>query len=513
MHFDLEKAETAIAYKLLAATVTPRPIAWVTTLDSEGHINAAPYSFFNAMGSNPPTIAIGLLHEPGRGFKDTARNIMENGQFVVNLVPASLGEAMNLTAVDAPAGMDELKLAGLETAASQKIAPPRIAASPVALECVNLSTVVTGPNQTIVIGRVVSVYVDDKHVINAERGHVDNRSLDLIGRSFGSEYVYTRDRFDMDRPNWANWIREKAPEIDRADGAKLISGRAIPRIAWRHLSRDELDLQHSPSRFSKDPWGVLARHEKDTAALDNSPNLVVRRDIRYGKRPRASLDLTSPKGAAKAPCLAFIHGGFWQEGSKAGSGFAAAGMTEMGWATASIGYTLTPQVGLDEILAEIAAAIRHLHANAANLGIDAGRIVLAGHSAGAHLAASILAGLAGGDVAGMIAGCLLISGVYDLEPVAASCVNDLAGIAPSQVKTLSPLLYEPRNDVPLLCLVGADEPSMFREQTQALEEAWKPDLSSIATSIEPARDHFDILDELINPESAARRFIASFSAR
>jgi len=208
MRFDLEKLETAIAYKLLAATVMPRPIAWVTTQDAEGRVNAAPYSFFNAMGSNPPTVALGLLSDPARGFKDTAGNIMATGEFVVNLVPFALVEQMNVTAVDAPRGMDELKLAGLDTAPSAHVAPPRIAQSPVAFECRNLSTVVTGPNQSVVIGRVLAVHIDDAFVLDAARGHVDTPGLDLVARSYGSEYIRSRDRFDLERPTWERWIAE-----------------------------------------------------------------------------------------------------------------------------------------------------------------------------------------------------------------------------------------------------------------------------------------------------------------
>ena len=115
MYWDLEQVSEPIAYKLVAATVMPRPIAWVVTQDAAGRTNAAPYSFFNVMGSAPPTVVLGLMGDAARGFKDTASNIMATGEFVVNLVPERLVQAMNITAVDAPAGVDELALAGLET--------------------------------------------------------------------------------------------------------------------------------------------------------------------------------------------------------------------------------------------------------------------------------------------------------------------------------------------------------------------------------------------------------------
>lgn len=206
MIFDTDDLPAANVYKLLTATVTPRPIAWVTTADAQGRVNAAPYSFFNAMGANPPTLAIGMQADPDKGFKDSPRNVMDTGEFVVNLVPFALGEQMNITAVDAPMGVDELKLAQLTTAPSRRVAPPRIAESPVSMECVNLSSVVTGPAQVIVIGRVVAIHIDDAFVQNAERCHVDGRALDLIGRSYGAEYIMTRDRYDMPRPDWQSWI-------------------------------------------------------------------------------------------------------------------------------------------------------------------------------------------------------------------------------------------------------------------------------------------------------------------
>ncbi|MDQ2065256.1 flavin reductase family protein [Xinfangfangia sp. CPCC 101601] len=203
MRYDLDQVAEPIAYKLLAATTVPRPIAWVVTQDAENKVNAAPYSFFNVMGSAPPTIALGLMRAADRGFKDTAQNILDTGVFVVNLVPERLVEAMNLTSADAPRGVDELAFAGLATLPSVHVAPPRIAESPVAYECRALSTVVTGPNQVVVIGRVLAVHIEDRFLLDAERAHVDTPALDLVARSFGSGYIRSRDTFELARPTWA----------------------------------------------------------------------------------------------------------------------------------------------------------------------------------------------------------------------------------------------------------------------------------------------------------------------
>ena len=205
MRWDLDQVAEPIAYKLLAATVMPRPIAWVVTQSAQGVLNAAPYSFFNVMGSAPPTIVLGLMADPQRGFKDTAANILASGEFVVNLVPEALAQQMNITAVDAPTGINELDLAGLATEASVHIRPPRIAASPVAFECRMLSSVVTGPHQTIVIGRVLAVHIDDRFILNPERAHIDTPALNLVARSYGSTYVRSHDTFELDRPKWAEW--------------------------------------------------------------------------------------------------------------------------------------------------------------------------------------------------------------------------------------------------------------------------------------------------------------------
>ncbi len=202
MFFDLAQIDPAIGYKLLTATIVPRPIAWVSTLDAEGRPNAAPFSFFNALGDAPPTIALGITGAGTNGLKDTAQNILDTGEFVVNLVPAALAEQMNTTSINAPRGVNELELAGLSTAPATHVKPPRIAQSPVSFECVTHTAILTGPHQLAVIGRVLAVHVADAFVLNAERGHIDTPGLNLIGRGFGATYIRTGDTFDMVRPRW-----------------------------------------------------------------------------------------------------------------------------------------------------------------------------------------------------------------------------------------------------------------------------------------------------------------------
>jgi flavin reductase (DIM6/NTAB) family NADH-FMN oxidoreductase RutF len=202
MLFDMENLEAQSRYKILTATVTPRPIAWVTTLSDDGVINAAPYSFFNVLGHEPPTLALGLLAGKGR-FKDTATIILATGEFVVNLVSERNADAMNTTCVDAPPEIDELALAGLIAVPSHAVRPPRIAESPVSFECRILTSMVTGPHQTIVIGRIVCAHVEDAFVQDRERCYIDTQALRLIGRMHGSGwYARCTDLFQLDRPTW-----------------------------------------------------------------------------------------------------------------------------------------------------------------------------------------------------------------------------------------------------------------------------------------------------------------------
>ena len=205
MLFDMETLPPQDRYKLLAASVVPRPIAWITTKSRAGIVNAAPFSFFNAMGSDPPTLAIGIVPREGR-LKDTATNILETGEFVVNLVSEANVEAMNVTCIDAPPDVDELELAQLTAVPSRSIAPPRIGESPVSFECRVLSSLVTGPLQTIVIGRVVCAHVADRFVLDARRCHLDTPALRLVARMHGSGvYLRSTDPFELQRPTWAEW--------------------------------------------------------------------------------------------------------------------------------------------------------------------------------------------------------------------------------------------------------------------------------------------------------------------
>lgn len=200
MELDFATLDSGERYRVLTGTIVPRPIAWVTTLSRDGVRNAAPFSFFNAMGKEPPLLAIGIQGNDDATLKDTARNIRDTGEFVVNLVTEDLAEAMNLTSIAAPVDVDELELAQLTTAPSLRVRPPRIAASPVAFECRLHTPIAFASGQYVVIGEVLHAYINDALRQSAAMNG-DGFDYRPIGRMHGrGRYVRTRDTFELPRP-------------------------------------------------------------------------------------------------------------------------------------------------------------------------------------------------------------------------------------------------------------------------------------------------------------------------
>jgi len=204
MEFDMAALPKASRYKIMSACITPRPIAWVTSIAPAGHVNAAPFSFFNMMGDDPPTVVLGLLQHREQRPKDTAANIARTSEFVINLVDAAHAQAMNLTCIDAPPDVSEIDLADLHTSPSVTVAPPRIATAPASFECRTLHLIDTGPDQSVVIGEVLFAHVRDEFVIDPARLYIDAPAMQLIARMHGAgHYSRQTDLFHMDRPTWS----------------------------------------------------------------------------------------------------------------------------------------------------------------------------------------------------------------------------------------------------------------------------------------------------------------------
>jgi flavin reductase (DIM6/NTAB) family NADH-FMN oxidoreductase RutF len=211
MDFDLSVVSAHHTYNLLIGLVTPRPIAWITSHDHDGRLNAAPFSAYNYVGTDPPIVAIGVGNRPGRDIlgKDTARNIRNTREFVINVVNEDLAEAMNVCAIDFPAGMNELEVAGLTTTPSSVVSVPRIAEAPAALECREITTMEIGRSR-IVLGQVVAMHVKDEYVDPAGP-YIRAEKLHSVGRMNGKgAYVKTRDAFfHITRVTYEEWLKNK----------------------------------------------------------------------------------------------------------------------------------------------------------------------------------------------------------------------------------------------------------------------------------------------------------------
>jgi len=187
------------AYFWQIATIVPRPIAWTSTLNLDGSANLAPFSFFTGAGSDPPLCIISVSRHKTGVKKDTWRNIERSGEYVIHVVPERLAAEMNQTSKVFPYGVDEMVAAGLTKTPSEKVAPPRIAEAPVAMECRLHQIVEVGRadnSSAIIIGEIVLWHVSEDVL---EEGRIDMAKLDAIGRLAGTHYTRTRDRFSMQR--------------------------------------------------------------------------------------------------------------------------------------------------------------------------------------------------------------------------------------------------------------------------------------------------------------------------
>ena len=187
--------------RVLTGVVVPRPIAFVSSVSIDGVVNLAPFSFFNAMAYEPATIVMGISRSAGWKEKDTLANIEATSEFVVNVVVDDIAEAMNSTAAEFPADVDEFEVSGLTAAPSKIVSAPRVAESPVNMEC-RLSQVVEigdGTNHAIVIGEIVLMHIRDD-IVSGHR--IDHQRLKPVGRLAGNMYCSTHDTYEMVRPSY-----------------------------------------------------------------------------------------------------------------------------------------------------------------------------------------------------------------------------------------------------------------------------------------------------------------------
>jgi flavin reductase (DIM6/NTAB) family NADH-FMN oxidoreductase RutF len=201
MLIDVAKTPVLEVYHMLVDVVTPRPIAWVTSVDRDGRVNLAPFSFFNAFGANPPVVVFSPTLRRDGSKKDTLLNVEATGEFVLNAAVEPLAEKINLSSRELPHGESEVELTGLSLLPSIKVKPPRLAETPVNLECkvLQIVPVGTGPiAANLVIGEVLAMHVADG-VLDG-KGRVDPRKLRTIARLGADFYCRSTDLFEMKRP-------------------------------------------------------------------------------------------------------------------------------------------------------------------------------------------------------------------------------------------------------------------------------------------------------------------------
>ena len=267
---------------------------------------------------------------------------------------------------------------------------------------------------------------------------------------------------------------------------------------WRTFDHAKLEREYSPS--SCVPNGDLGPFIQQYIDRSATARTRVQADatfaeIRYGDATSQTIDVATPAWTDRnTPLIVFIHGGYWQQLSKHESFFAAADSVERGIAFAAVDYTLAPEASLDEIVRECHDALGALRSRAIELGVDPDRVFVAGSSAGAHLAAMVALGTS--QDTWRPAGCCLVSGIFDLQPLVNTYVNDAVGLEADDALRNSPLHLNLDGFPPTVVAVGSNETNEFKRQSTAMSAA----LSDVGTVVEQLeiteRNHFDIILDL-----------------
>jgi arylformamidase len=261
---------------------------------------------------------------------------------------------------------------------------------------------------------------------------------------------------------------------------------------YRGMNRAALDAAYNNSAAVTDSAARLAQWTERSAAVRAAGD--ARLDLAYGPRPRNRLDYF-PSGKPAAPLFVFFHGGYWQRNAKEMFAFLAQGPRARGVDVAVVGYTLAPEAGLTAIVKETWEALDALCARAGELGFDGGAVYVGGWSAGGHLAAVALEHAA-------VRGALAISGIFDLEPIALSYLNEKLRLDAVEIERLSPIRNLTATLPPLTLCVGADELPELQRQSMAHADAAKAKGAAVSLNLLASHNHFSILDELASENGA-----------
>ena len=273
-------------------------------------------------------------------------------------------------------------------------------------------------------------------------------------------------------------------------------------LRWASMADADRQQEYSPSSCLPDgdyQTHILEYRRASEAAWAraNDHPTASTTTIRYGDDEAHAIDVMALSGDRPAPLLAFIHGGYWQELSRVESRFPAATCISRGWNYAAIDHTLAPAAPLDRIVDECRRAVRALAVRAEALSLDPNRIVLAGHSAGAHLAAMVAADPDGINLAGLV----LVSGIYELEPLIGTTVNNRLGLDPVAARRNSPLLMDAAGSPSTLVAHGSDETSEFKAQSAAFSHHLEAAGTTVTMLEVAGRNHFDVILDLAEPDT------------
>ncbi len=280
---------------------------------------------------------------------------------------------------------------------------------------------------------------------------------------------------------------------------------------YRDYGQDALDLQYNARAAVPDHEALIEAWMSDSA--QTRQDLPCRLDVAFGPSADETLDIFSADGAiarGPAPVQVFFHGGYWRAFHKDDFSFVARAFAPKGAAAVVVNYALMPAVDMDELVRQCRAALAWVHRNAASFGGDAGRVFISGHSAGGHLVAAMMAtdwpafdGLPDDIVKG---GCS-VSGLFDLEPIRLSYLNEELNLSADDVARHSPLRLEPRVAAPLVLAVGGDESDEFHRHGAELAATWGAKGVDCLIMDMAGLNHFTILQGLRDPESALARAI------
>jgi arylformamidase len=259
--------------------------------------------------------------------------------------------------------------------------------------------------------------------------------------------------------------------------------------------QEQLDALYDVRRRVPHWQTFTERFERRSAELrERMPDML---NLAYGPHPRERLDLFALAGVASPPVNLFFHGGYWRSGEKERYSYIAEGLLPAGAAAAIVEYALAPEVDMDELVRQCRAAVSWIAGHAGELGIDGERIHVSGHSAGGHIVGMLMAD--GWEGAGIVKGGCALSGLYELEPIRLTFLNQTLALDPSLALRNSPALLSPATTAPLLLGVGGEEGAEFLRQQTAMTERWEADGVPVSPTVVAGGNHYTVVESLGDP--------------